>query len=235
MTIGILGKKIGMTQIYTEDGRVVPSSVIEAGPCSVVQIKNKDKDGYFAVQLGFSEKKESRTSKPLLGHFKKAKVKPVSILREIRINEKDEYKVGQQIKADIFNPGDYVDVTGISIGKGFQGGVKRWHWKGGDKSHGSMHHRAPGSIGASSDPSRVFKGHHLPGRMGGEQKTIQNLKVLKVDAENNFLVVKGAIPGFEGNFLVIRKAKKGKKEPHKVHVEKEAEKGKAKQKKKAKK
>jgi len=213
MAIGILGRKIGMTEIFEEDGKLTPVTIIEAGPCLVLQLKSPDLDGYRAVQLGFGEKKENRTKRPLLGHFKKAGVKPKKFIKEIRISDKDNYKIGREIKVDIFKEGDFVDVSGMTIGKGFQGGMKRWGWKGGPASHGSMTHRRPGSIGASSFPSRVFKGHHLPGRMGGNRRTVQKLKVVKVDLENNMLMLKGAVPGHKNSYLVIRNTSK---KPEKV-------------------
>jgi len=206
--IGILGKKLGMTQIFEEDGRLIPVTVIEAGPCPILQVKDEKKEGYRAIQMGFGVKKEARTTKPLLGHFKKAKSQPVQFVKEVRLDAEQKYEVGQMVEVDIFKCGNCVDVTGISIGKGFQGGVKRWHWKGGPKTHGSMQHREPGSIGASSDPSRVFKGQHLPGRMGGKKVTIQNLRVVKVDKENGLLVVQGHVPGPDGNLLMIKLSKK---------------------------
>lgn len=208
MAVGILGRKIGMTQVFRNDGRIIPVTVIEAGPCHVLQVKTKDKDGYDAVQLGFIEKKEKSTNKPELGKFKKINISPKRFIRELRIVPEQKFEVGQQVRVDIFIPGDAVDVTGTSIGKGFQGGVKRWHWKGGPKTHGSMSHRRPGSIGSSTTPGRVLKGHHLPGRMGQDKVTIQNLEVVKVDPENNLLVVEGAVPGPKDGLLLIRKAKK---------------------------
>lgn len=208
MTVGILGRKIGMTRLFRNDGRIIPVTVIEAGPCNVLQVKTKEKDGYDSVQLGFVDKKEKAANKPDSGRFKKINIPPKRFIRELRIAPEQKIELGQQIKVDLFAPGDAVDVTGTSIGKGFQGGVKRWHWKGGPKTHGSMSHRRPGSIGSSTDPSRVFKGHHLPGRMGGDRITVQNLEVVKVDPENNLLVVEGAVPGPKKSFLVIKKAKK---------------------------
>jgi len=206
--IGILGKKIGMTQLFKEDGSVLPLTLIEVGPCYVLQVKTEASDGYKAIQVGFDPKKENRVIKPLKGHFAKAKVKPVRFIKEIRVDSTDQYKVGQTLTVDIFQEKDLVDVTGVSIGKGFQGGVKRWGWAGGKKTHGSMHHRAPGSIGQSSYPSRVFKGQHLPGRMGGETKTIQNIEIVKVDKEANLLAVKGSIPGHKNSYLIIKEARK---------------------------
>jgi len=208
VAIGILGKKVGMTQVFKEDGSVMPVTVIEAGPCRVLQLKTPEVDGYRAVQLGFGDKKVANVNKPALGHFKRAGSAPNRFLRELRTQEADRYEVGQEIKVDIFGEGDFVDVIGISIGKGFQGGMKRWGWKGGPASHGSMFHRRIGSVGASSFPSRIFKGHHMPGRMGGERKTIQNLKVVKVDPVNNLLLVSGPVPGPRNSYLIIRNARK---------------------------
>lgn len=220
MSTGILGKKIGMTQVFKKSGESVPVTVIEAGPCQIIQVKSETRDGYLAIQLGFDAKKENKAKKAELGHFKKAKASPKKFIKEIRITypkghreeENEKYKVGAEISIDIFKQGEFVDISGVSIGRGFQGGVKRWHWKGGGRGHGSMFHRAPGSIGSgSSDPSRVFKGHHLPGHMGAERKTIQSLEVIEVDKENGLLVVKGAVPGHKNSYLVIKKAKRRKR------------------------
>jgi large subunit ribosomal protein L3 len=207
MAIGILGKKIGMTQLFQEDGKVVPVTLIEAGPCSVSAVKTREKDGYDALQLSMQ------------------KTRRRNFVKEVR-DFKGEYKKGDTINVDIFKADDFVDVVGTSIGKGFQGGIKRWHWSGGDAGRGSMFHRAPGSIGASSYPSRVFKGQHLPGHMGHARVTVQNLKVLKVDKENNLLAVKGAIPGHKGSFLIVKEALKrprpaGKEEKAKEEKTKE--------------
>jgi len=220
-TKAILGKKIGMTQVFDEVGDVIGVTVIEAGPCEVVQIKNIDKEGYNAIQIGFGEKKESRTKKPLLGHFKKAKLGPKQILKEIRISKDEKFEIGEKIFVDTFEAGEYVDVTGKSIGKGFQGGVKRWHWAGGPKTHGSMHHRRVGSIGASASPSRVLKGQHLPGHMGYETVTVQNVEIVKVDKENNLILLKGQVPGKRNNLLVLKRAIKKplKKEKAKTQQE----------------
>jgi len=204
---GILGKKIGMTQIFLQDGRFLPVTVIEAGPCYVVQVKTRDKDGYAAVQLGFQDKKEKSLTKPQKGHFKKAKVDPKRYLKELRTE--DDFKVGDKVELD-FEEGTFVDVTGTSIGKGFQGGVKRWNWGGGKGSHGSMHHRQVGSLSASSYPSRIFKGTHMPGRMGAAKTTIQNLEVVMADKTNNLILVRGAVPGHNNGILFIREAKKKK-------------------------
>jgi large subunit ribosomal protein L3 len=210
---GILGIKLGMTQHFADDGTVFPCTVLQAGPCVVVQRREKEKDGYEAVQLGLVEfVKSQRVNKPMTGHFKKANVPPVRLLREVRLDAKgDETKVGDRVLVDGFAAGEFVDVTGVSKGKGFQGGVKRWHYRGGDATHGSMFHRAPGGIGASSFPSRVWKGQHFPGHMGNEQVTARKLKVVKVDAEENLLLVCGSVPGPRGSYLLIRKSKKSKK------------------------
>jgi large subunit ribosomal protein L3 len=209
---GILGIKLGMTQVFAEDGAAVPCTVLQAGPCVVVQRRSKQTDGYDAVQLGLVEfVKPQRISKPMTGHFKKANLAPMRVVREVRLEESnDESKAGDRVLVDRFAPGELVDVTGVSKGKGFQGGVKRWHYRGGDATHGSMFHRAPGGIGASSFPSRVWPGQHFPGHMGHERKTIKNLRVVKIDAEENLLLVRGAVPGPKGGYLLIRKSKRGK-------------------------
>jgi large subunit ribosomal protein L3 len=199
--IGIIGKKIGMTQVFNEDGSEVMVSVIEAGPCPILGIKEKN------IQMAFDLlEKESRGKKPVLGIFKKLNIPARKVIREITKEPGVEYTVGAELKVDMFKAGDFVDVTGISKGKGFQGGMKRWHWAGGPGSHGHTTHRRVGSIGSSTTPGRVFRGHHMPGHMGNEQVTIQSLKVIKVDVENNLLVVKGAIPGYASNYLIIKKA-----------------------------
>ncbi len=209
---GIIGIKLGMTRIFADDGAAVPCTVVQAGPCVVVQRRTKQTDGYDAVQLGFVEfVKPQRISKPMTGHFKKADVAPMRMLREIRLDESaDDSKAGDRVLVDRFAPGEYVDVTGVSKGKGFQGGVKRWHFAGGDATHGSMFHRAPGGIGASSFPSRVWPGQHFPGHMGHQRKTIKNLRVVKVDNEENLLLVRGAVPGPTGCYLLIRKSRQAK-------------------------
>jgi len=206
--IGILGKKIGMTQVYKDSGKLVPVTVIEAGPCSILQIKKKDTDGYEAVQLGFDEKRESLVNTPDMGRFKKAGVKPKRFVKELKLAGIDNYKVGQAIDVDIFAAGDFVDVTGTSIGRGFQGGMKRWGWHGGDASHGSMFHRRVGSIESGPRLTRITKGHHMPGHMGADTVTVVNLEVVKVDKEKNLLVLKGAVPGPDDGYLVIREAKR---------------------------
>lgn len=209
---GIIGIKLGMTRVFADDGAAVPCTVLQAGPCVVVQRRSKQTDGYDAVQLGLVEfVKPQRISKPMAGHFKKANVAPMRVVREIRLEESsDDSKAGDRVLVDRFAPGELVDVTGVSKGKGFQGGVKRWHYRGGDATHGSMFHRAPGGIGASSFPSRVWPGQHFPGHMGHERKTIKNLRVVKVDNEENLLLVRGAVPGPTGCYLLIRKSRRAK-------------------------
>lgn len=206
MKEGLIGRKLGMTQLFGKDGNVIPATVLRAGPCTVIELRTESTHGYDAVQLGFEEKKRGVT-KPMAGHFKKAGVAPMRILREVRLPKTEiAFQPGQRVTVDLFNVGELVDVTGISKGKGFQGGVKRHGWAGGDATHGSMFHRAPGSIGASSDPSRVFPGHRLPGRMGGAKVTAQNLEVIRILPEQDLLVVKGAVPGANGGLVVIRKS-----------------------------
>jgi large subunit ribosomal protein L3 len=203
---GIIGRKVGMTQVYAADGRAIPVTVIQAGPCVVVQRKSKAKDGYSAVQLGFVENRTiKRVTKPMEGHFKKASLPPCRILREFRVEDGAEVKVGDKVSVTLFAPGDSVSVVGTSKGKGFQGVVKRHHFRGGAATHGSMFHRAPGSIGASAFPSRVLKGMRAAGHMGSDRVTVRNLQVVKVDAESNLLVVRGAVPGAGGGYVVIRK------------------------------
>ena len=206
--LGILGKKIGMTNIFDETGKHVPITLIEAGPCYVMQVKSKDSDGYNAIQIGFGEKREKLITNADKGRFKKAGLKPARFVRELRVNDVAPYKVGQKIEADLFAKGDFVDVVGISIGKGFQGGVKRWGWAGGDQGHGSMFHRAIGSIQSGARLGRVTKGHHLPGHMGTDRVTIQNLEVIVVDKENSLIAVKGSVPGHKNGFVIIKEAKK---------------------------
>jgi large subunit ribosomal protein L3 len=203
---GIIGRKVGMTQVYAEDGRALPVTVIEAGPCVVVQRKAPGKDGYSAVQLGLVEgRKLKRVTKPMQGHFEKAGLPPCRVLREFRVQDGAEVKVGDKVSVSMFAPGDTVHVTGVSKGKGFQGVVRRHGFRGGRASHGSMFHRAPGSIGASSYPSRVLKGTRMGGHMGQDKVTVRNLTVVRTDKENNLLLVKGAVPGPRGSYLLIRK------------------------------
>ncbi|MGH7313891.1 MAG: 50S ribosomal protein L3 [Candidatus Rokuibacteriota bacterium] len=207
---GLIGRKVGMTQVFGEDGNHLPVTVIQAGPCTVLGIRTRQTHGYDAIQLGFEPKKKN-VAKPVAGQFKKAGVDPMRVIREIRF-EKSEmlqgYQVGQAVTAELFKPGELVDVVGMSKGKGFQGGVKRHGWSGGDATHGSMFHRAPGSIGASSDPSRVWPGHRMPGRMGGERRTVLNIKVVRVMAEHGLVLVEGAVPGANGSLVMIRKSVK---------------------------
>src|SRR5215831_11242781 len=212
MVTGIIGRKVGMTQIFDADGTVHPATVIKAGPCVVVQAKTKQTDGYESVQLGLVEETPAKAGKPMAGHYKKANVPPTRVRREVGLAVGAEApKVGDQVLASIFANGDRVDVVGRSRGKGFQGVVKRHHFGGGAATHGSMFHRAPGSIGASSFPSRVVKGMRAAGRMGGGRVTIHNLKVLSVDADNNLLVVEGGIPGAPSSYVIVRKAITAKK------------------------
>jgi len=215
MKQGLVARKRGMTQVFGEDGNAVPVTVLEAGPCTVVQVKTRANDGYDALQLGF-EGKRKNVPKPMAGHFRKAGVAPTRILREFRLESVDGYQVGQRLTVDLFKPGDVVDVTGVTKGQGFQGGVKRHGWFGGDATHGSMFHRAPGSIGGSSDPSRVFPGHRLPGRMGGLRVTMSHLEVVRVLTEQNLLLVKGAVPGATGGLVVVRQSAKLSKRQHKA-------------------
>src|SRR5918993_4467493 len=207
MVTGIIGKKVGMTQLFDADGTVHPATVLKAGPCVVAQVKTVDGDGYEAVQIGLVEAKPGKENKPSTGHFKKAGVPPTRVRREVKVAPGGEApKAGDQVNVSIFADGERVDVIGTSRGKGFQGVVKRHHFRGGRASHGSMFHRAPGSIGASSFPSRVVKGMRMGGHMGNDRVTVRNLKVLKIDAENNLLLVEGSVPGSPGGYLTIRKA-----------------------------
>lgn len=202
MAKAILGKKIGMTQVFIEDGKLVCVTAIETGPCPVLAVKEKK------LQLGFDLAREKRLKKSVSSYFKKINIPARKLVREVFREKEKEYKVGDELKVDLFKAGDFVDVTGTSIGKGFQGGMKRWHWHGGPQTHGSMSHRRVGSIGSTTTPGRVWKGHHLPGHMGAVRKTIQNLKVVKVDPVNNLLLVKGAVPGHKNGYLIIAKSKK---------------------------
>lgn len=204
MIKSILGRKVGMTQVFAEDGRVVPVTVIEAGPVVVTQVRSIDKEGYSAVQVGYGEVNPKRVTKPMAGQFTKAGVAPKRYLREIRVDETGDLPVGQEIKVDIFSIGDKVNVSGVSKGKGFAGAVKRWHFHGGDMTHGCMVHRKPQSGGAT-DAARTFKGVKRPGRMGGENVTVQGLKIVRVDPEKNLLLIKGAIPGANGGLVEVTK------------------------------
>lgn len=213
MKKAIIGKKLGMTQIFLPDGRLVPVTVIQAGPCTVVQKKTMEKDGYEAVQFGFDEVPENRVAKlvnkPEAGHFAKAGVKPMRTLREFRLDDAASYEVGQVVGADVFTTEDKVDITGTSKGRGFTGAIYRWNQHTGPMAHGSKYHRGVGSLSANSDPSRVFKNKKMAGQYGGERVTVQNLEVVKVDAERNLLMIKGAIPGANGSLVMVRDAIKG--------------------------
>jgi len=205
--LGIIGRKVGMTQVFNEKGEAVPATLIEAGPCPIVQVKTQEKDGYTALQLGFGDKREKNLTKPVIGQYKKAGVPARAMLREFLIDDVGEYKAGQEIKVDIFEIGKKVDVVATSIGRGFQGTTKRHGFTGGKATHGVTTHRLPGSIGASAYPSRVIKGKRLPGRMGGKRVTMKNLQVVAVDAEQSLLVVRGAIPGPVRGFVLVKPAR----------------------------
>jgi large subunit ribosomal protein L3 len=211
MKEGLIGRKKGMTQVFGEDGNLIPVTVVEAGPCTVVGLRTKPTHGYDAIQLGFEPRKKN-VNKAMAGLYKKAGVaSAMRVLREIRLQKTEAvsaYQVGQTLTADLFTPGEFVDVVGTTKGKGFQGGVRRYGWYGGDATHGSMFHRAPGSIGASSDPSRVWPGHHMPGRMGGDRRTTLNLSVVRVLPEQNLVLVRGAVPGANGSLVMLRKSVK---------------------------
>lgn len=205
----ILGKKIGMTQIFTEEGLSIPVTAVQAGPVSVLQVKTDEQDGYCAVKVGYDDIKESKTNKPMKGNFDKAGVTPKRYLKEIRLEDTEGFEVGKDINVgEMFSEGDVVDITGVSKGKGFAGTVKRHGTSRGPETHGSHYHRAPGSMGGASNPSKVFKGKRLPGHMGSEKVTVQNLVIVKVYEDKNLLLVKGAVPGPKGGFLVIKEAVK---------------------------
>jgi len=212
MKEGLIGRKKGMTQVFGDHGHRDPVAVLEAGPCTVVGVRTTASHGYDALQLGFAPARKKDVTKPMAGHYKKAGVAtPMRVLKEMRLQKTENvagYQVGQTLTVDLFSPGELVDVVGVTKGKGFQGGVKRHGWYGGDATHGSMFHRAPGSIGASSDPSRVWPGHHLPGRMGGVRATVLNLPVVRVLPEQNLILLRGAVPGPTGGLLVVRKSVK---------------------------
>jgi len=211
---GLIGRKVGMTQVFGDDGSHIPVTIVQAGPCTVVGVRTRDSHGYDALQLGF-EKGRKKVAKPAAGVFKKLNLEPMRVVREVRL-EKPEmlqgYEVGKAVTAELFVPGELVDVVGVTKGKGFQGGVKRFGWYGGDATHGSMFHRAPGSIGASSDPSRVWPGHRLPGRMGGLERTVLNMSVIRVMPEQNLVLLRGAVPGANGSLVMIRKSIKTTKQ-----------------------
>ena len=210
MKKAILGKKLGMTQIFDEKGRVIPVTVIEAGPCTVIQRKTVDNDGYDAIQLGFGEIKEKNLIKPKKGHFAKSKLSPKKHLREFRLDEIN-YNVGDEIKADVFAAGEFVDVSGLTKGKGFQGVIKRHGQSRGPMGHGSMYHRRPGSMGSTSTPGRVYKGKKLPGHMGVETVTVQHLEIVRIDLDKNVILVKGSVPGNKGAILKIKDSVKSSK------------------------
>ena len=204
MIQGMIGKKLGMTQVFTESGQVIPVSVVQAGPCRVVQLRTPEKNGYSAIQLSYQEVKEGKLSKPGAGHFRKAGTPPSRYLREFR-GDLQDVEVGQVITADIFRKGEKVDVAGVSKGKGFAGVMKRHHFSGGPATHGSMFHRTPGSIGSSSYPSRVWKNQRMAGQMGNERVTVKNLEVVEVKVDQNLLLIRGAVPGSPGTLLIIKK------------------------------
>lgn len=211
MIQGILGKKLGMSQIFAMDGRRIPVTVVEAGPCVVVQKKTVASDGYNALQVGFAPRAAHRVNRPAMGHFKMAGKGAFAYLREFRVENVDDFNIGDEIKCEVFAAGDVVDVTGTSKGKGFQGVIKRWNFSGGRSSHGSKFHRGPGSIGCSAWPSRVFKGKKMAGQMGNARVTTQNLEIVDVRPEQNLILVKGAIPGAKNSLVTIRKGIKAKK------------------------
>ena len=213
MKKAIVGKKIGMTQVFTDDGRLVPVTVVEAGPCKVVQKKNVETDGYEAVQVGFDAIAENRVKKlvqkPQIGHFKKAGVEPTRHLQELKLDNAGELEIGSELTVTQFEAGEKLDVSGISKGHGFTGVIYRWNQHTGPMAHGSKYHRGVGSMGANSSPSRVFKNKHMPGHYGVERVTVQNLELVKIDAERNLLLIKGAVPGPNGSLLIVRSAVKG--------------------------
>ena len=208
MNKAIIGKKLGMSQIFTADGIVIPVTVVEAGPCPVVQKKTQEKDGYDALQVAFGDAKEKNVTKPLMGQFKKAGIAPKKVLKEIKVDDVESYELGQVIDCSVFAEGDLVDVIGTSKGHGFTGAVKRWNHHIGPKAHGSGYHRGVGSMSANSSPSRVFKNKKMAGHWGNERVTVQNLTVARVDAARNLLLIKGAVPGAKGGIVVIRTAVK---------------------------
>lgn len=209
MNKAIIGKKIGMSQIFDENGKVIPVTVVEAGPCPVVQKKTVDKDGYEALQLGFGTIADKNVNAPVKGHYKKANIAPMRVLKEFRLNNCADYEVGSVIKADIFAEGDKVDVSGTTKGHGFSGTIKRWNFHIGPLAHGSGYHRGVGSMGSNSSPSRVFKNKKMPGQYGNEKCTVQNLQVVRVDADRNLLLIKGAVPGARGGIVAVKQTCKG--------------------------
>ena len=208
MVNALIGKKLGMSQLFSPDGEVTPVTVIQAGPCTVTQIKSVDSDGYNAVQLGFGERKPERTQKPLLGHFKKSGKGPFAVVREVRVDDVGEFELGQEVSADIFQVGELVQVVGRSKGKGFAGTIKRWNFSRGPMSHGGMNKRPPGSIGCSASPSRVIKGRKMPGQMGNRKATVKGLMVVDVRPEENIILIRGAVPGGRNGVVFIKKSGK---------------------------
>ena len=202
----ILGRKLGMTQIWSDNDEVIPVTVIQAGPCTVAQVKTKETDGYEAVQLGYGDIKEKHVNKPMAGHFAKAGIAPTRYLREVRVEDASEHQVGEQVTVENFEGIDHVDVTGVSKGKGFAGVIRRYHFAGGPGGHGSHFHRAPGSVGMCATPSRVIKGLRMPGHMGSDRVTVMNLELVRIDPEQNLMLVKGAVPGGKGALVTVRKA-----------------------------
>jgi large subunit ribosomal protein L3 len=206
MINALIGKKLGMSQLFSSDGEATPVTIIQIGPCTITQIKDVENDGYNALQLGFGEKKPKRTNKPLLGHLKKSGKGPFAVLREIRVDEVADFELGQEIKAEIFQVGELVHVVGKSKGKGFAGTIKRWNFSRGPMSHGGMNKRPPGSIGCSASPSRVIKGRKMPGQMGNRRVTVKGLKVVDVRPEENIILVRGAVPGGRNGVVLIKKS-----------------------------
>ncbi len=202
----LIGKKIGMTQLFEESGRATPVTVIEAGPCPIMQVKTVEKEGYSAIQIGFINAKDNRVTKPMKGHFDKAGAKPQRILREVRVDDTAEFNVGESLGVNVFEGVELVHVTGTSKGRGFAGTVKRWGFKIGRRTHGNKSHREPGSVGQCATPARIFKGKRLPGRMGGATRTVKNLPVVQIDTENNLIFVKGAVPGANNDVVFVRTA-----------------------------
>ncbi len=210
MCRGLIGKKLGMSSIFSENGKYLPVTVLQVGPCVVTHIKTKDSDGYDAIQLGFGQRKESRIRKPLKGHLEKSGVKSVAILKELEVDNVEDYSLGQVIRADLFKVGEKVDVTGKTKGRGFQGVIKRHGFSGGRKTHGSKSHRIPGSIGCSAWPSKVIKGKKLPGHYGDARKTVKNLEIVDIRPEENLILLKGAVPGSKSGFVIVKKTKYSK-------------------------
>ncbi len=207
MAIGLLGKKLGMSQVYDEQGDLVPITLIEAGPCDILQIKTEQNDGYSAIQLGFDDKKEKSSTKAEIGHCKKAKLTPKRYIRELIVGLDDQYEIGQRLTVSIFEGVNKLDISGTSKGKGYAGVMKRWGFRGGPATHGSTRHRGSGSIGAGTDPGRVLKGRKMAGRMGGARTTVKNIEVVKVVEDKNLICVKGAVPGPKGGYVTLKKCK----------------------------